>query len=156
MLRYMLAAVAILFTLAPAQTIDRRKIDAAVERSMQVWMIPGAAVAIVHGDQMVYARGYGVRELGREDPVTPGTVFAVGSTTKAFTAAAVAMLVDDGKMAWDDPVRKHIEFFHLYDPFADRAATLRDLLSHRTGLSRNDALWYNSPWSREELLRRLA
>ncbi len=156
MLRTMLAATTLLFALAPAQAIDTLKIDAAVERSMRLWSVPGVAVAVVRRDELVHARGYGVRELGRDERVTPRTVFAIGSTTKAFTAAAVAMLVDEGRMSWDDPVRKHIEFFRLYDSLADQAVTLRDLMSHRTGLSRNDVLWYDSPWSREELLRRLA
>ena len=87
--------------------------------------------------------------------MTPDTLFAVGSTTKAFTTAAMAMLVDEGKMAWDDPVRRHIEYFHLADPAADSMVTLRDLVCHRTGLARHDELWANSPWSREEILRHI-
>ena len=123
---------------------------------MQAWGVPGAAIAIVRGDKVEYAKGYGFRESGKDSRVTTDTTFAIGSTTKAFTAAAIAMLVDEGKMAWDDPVRKHIPWFHLYDPAADQLVTIRDLLSHRTGLSRNDLLWYASPWDREELIRRLA
>jgi CubicO group peptidase (beta-lactamase class C family) len=123
---------------------------------MREWGVPGAAIAIVRPDGVAYAKGYGAREIGKPDPVTPDTAFAIGSTTKAFTAAAIAMLVDEGKMSWDDPVRKHIPWFHLQDPAADQLVTIRDLLTHRTGLSRNDMLWYASPWDREELIRRLA
>src|SRR5260370_1342011 len=123
---------------------------------MQDWGVPGAAVAIVRGDDVLVAEGYGVREQGRPDPVTANTLFAIGSTTKAFTTAAMAMLVDEGKMNWDDPVHKPIEFFNLYDPLADQTVTLRDLVCHRTGLSRNDMLWYNSPLSSEEIIRRIA
>src|SRR5262249_61764243 len=92
--------------------------------------------------------------LGKPDPVTPEPVFAIGSPTKAFTATAVGMLVDDGKMAWDDPVRKHVESFHLADPLADANVTLRDLLCHRSGLGLHELLWHGSPWGREELIRR--
>ncbi len=122
---------------------------------MRAWNAPGVAVAIVREDRVLLLKGYGVKERGTNDRVTPRTVFAIGSTTKAFTTAAMAMLIDDGKMTWDDPVRKHIEFFRLSDPLASEQVTLRDLASHRTGLSRNDNLWYGSPWSQEEILRRI-
>src|SRR2546421_520169 len=92
---------------------------------------------------------------GRDERVTPDTLFAIGSTTKAVTTTAMAMLADDGKMAWDDPVRKHLPTFRLSDPLADQNVTVRDLVCHRTGLSRHDMLWYGSPWSREEILRRI-
>ena len=107
------------------------------------------AVAVVRGDEVVYLKGFGVRELGGNDPVTPDTLFPLASCTKAFTSTAMAMLVDEGKMDWDDPVRKHVDFFHLSDPLADEEVTLRDLVSHRTGLSPNNFLWYHSPWSQE-------
>jgi CubicO group peptidase (beta-lactamase class C family) len=101
---------------APAQTVDATAVDPIVQEALKAWQVPGAAVAIVRGDEVIYVKGHGVRELGKPDPVTPETLFAIGSTTKAFTATAVGMLVDDGKMAWDDLVRKHVEFFHLADP----------------------------------------
>jgi CubicO group peptidase (beta-lactamase class C family) len=155
-LRRFFTVLAFVFALASGQPIDRARIDAAVNKAMQDWGVPGAAVAIVRGDDVLLAEGYGVKEVGRPDPVTANTLFAIGSTTKAFTTAAMAMLVDEGKMNWDDPVRKHIEFFHLYDPLADQTVTLRDLVCHRTGLSRNDMLWYNSPLGSEEIIRRIA
>jgi len=123
---------------------------------MKAWGVPGCSIAIVQNDQVLLVKGYGVKELGKSDRVTPETVFAIGSTTKAFTTAAMALLVDEGKMNWDDPVRKHVEFFRLMDPMANELVTLRDLVTHRTGLSRNDLLWYNSPWSREEVIRKAA
>lgn len=143
-------------TLLHGQPLDRARIDAAVHKAMVDWGVPGAAVAIVRDDQVLLAEGYGVKELGKSAPVTANTLFAVGSTTKAFTTAAMAMLVDEGKMHWDDPVRKYVEFFHLSDPLADENVTLRDLICHRTGLSRNDMLWYNSPWTSEEIIRKIA
>ena len=139
-----------------AQSIDSAVIDKLVEDARKEWQVPGAAIAIVRGDEVVYLKGYGVRELGSSQPVTPDTLFAIGSTTKAFTTTAMAMLVDDGKMTWDDPVRKHIDFFRLSDPLASENVTLRDLVTHRTGLTQHDLLWYGSPWSREEILRKIA
>lgn len=151
----LVSLVLALVHLASAQSADTAKIDALAEAALHAWNAPGIAVAIVRDNQVLLAKGYGLKERGKPDPVTPRTVFAIGSATKAFTTAAMAMLVDEGKMSWDDPVRKHIEFFRLSDPLASDQVTLRDLASHRTGLSRNDLLWYGSPWSQEEILRRI-
>ncbi len=137
------------------QAKDPAALDALVQAAMEAFRIPGASVAIVQGDEVIYLKGFGVREIGKDAPVTPDTLFAIASTTKAFTATTVAMLVEDGKMAWDDPVRKHVPFFRLSDPLADANVTLRDLLCHRTGISRHDLFWYNSAWDREEVLRRI-
>lgn len=139
---------------AAAQSLDPGKVDAAVELSMKSWGVPGAAIAIVQDDRVVVAKGYGVKDVKTKQPVTANTLFAIGSTTKAFTTAAMAILADDGKMNWDDRVQQHIPFFRLSDPIANELVTMRDLVTHRTGLVRNDLLWYNSPWSREEILRK--
>jgi len=139
-----------------AGPVDVRALDRVVEQSMKAWGVPGCSIAIVQNDQVLLVKGYGVKELGKPEKVTPETIFAIGSTSKAFTTAGMAMLVDEGKMNWDDPVRKHVEFFKLMDPMANELVTLRDLVTHRTGLSRNDLLWYNSPWSREEIIRKVA
>jgi CubicO group peptidase (beta-lactamase class C family) len=128
-------------------------VDAVITRLMKTAGVPGAVVAIVHGDE-VYTRGYGVREIGGES-VDADTLFAGASTTKAFTATALGILVDEGKATWDDPVRKHLPHFRLNDPHADALVTLRDLLCHRTGLPRHDMLWYKSPYDRAEVLRRI-
>jgi CubicO group peptidase (beta-lactamase class C family) len=140
---------------APAQSLDTSSIDKLVEDAMKAWQVPGAAVAIVQGDKVVHLKGYGVKALGSSEAVTPDTLFAIGSTTKAFTTTAMAMLVDEGKMGWDDPVRKHVEYFRLSDPLANEYVTMRDIVCHRTGLGRHDLLWYGSPWSREEIIRRI-
>lgn len=137
-----------------AQEIDRKAVDVIIQEALKEWQVPGVAVAIVKDDKVVYLEGHGVRELGKPEPITPDTLFAIASVTKSFTAAAVATMVDDGKMAWDDPVRKHLDFFRLSDPLASDQATLRDLLSHRTGLAGHNELWVDSPWDREELIRR--
>jgi CubicO group peptidase (beta-lactamase class C family) len=141
---------------ARAEPLDAEAVDAVVREAMKTWRVPGMAVAVVANREAVYLKGFGVKETGGREPVTADTLFAIGSTTKAFTTTAMAMLVDDGKMGWDDPVRKHVEFFHLQDPLADANVTLRDLVAHRTGLAGHDLLWYGSPWGREELIRRVA
>ena len=128
-------------------------LDAYIEKAMKDWEVPGLALAIVKNDSVIYARGYGVRELGKPDPVTTRTIFAVGSTSKAFTAALMAMLVDSGKVKWDDHVTQYLPWFQLYDPYATREITIRDLLTHRSGLSRGDLLWFASPLSRDSVVR---
>jgi CubicO group peptidase (beta-lactamase class C family) len=140
---------------ALAQAVDSAAIDKLMQNAMKEWQVPGTALAIVRGNEVVYLTGYGVKKIGAAEPVTPDTLFAIGSTTKAFTTTAMAMLVDEGKMKWDDPVRQHVEFFRLADPLANEYVTMRDLVCHRTGLSRHDLLWYGSPWSREEIMRKI-
>jgi CubicO group peptidase (beta-lactamase class C family) len=136
--------------------LDEGKMDALVRDAQKAFDAPGVAVAIVRDGEVVYLKGFGLKDIGKKDPVTPDTLFPLGSCTKAFTTTAMAMLVDDGKMAWDDPVRKHVEFFHLADPLADADVRLRDLVCHRTGLAGHDLLWYRAPWKPEEAVRRAA
>jgi CubicO group peptidase (beta-lactamase class C family) len=139
----------------PAQAGPLRGLDAYVERGMREWEVPGLAIAIVKDDAVVYARGFGVRELGGQDRVDENTVFAIGSASKAFTAAAVGMLVEEGKVAWDDAATRHLAGFQLFDPYATRELTVRDLLAHRSGLARGDQLWYATEFDRAEILRRV-
>jgi CubicO group peptidase (beta-lactamase class C family) len=141
---------------ATAAPPNAATIDAIFADALKTYPVPGLVVGVVRGDEVVYLKGYGVRELGGKDAVTPDTVFSVGSCTKAFTATAIGLLVEDGKASWDDPVRKHVPYFHLSDPLADRDVTLRDLLCHRTGLSRHDMLYYRASWGVEETVRRVA
>ncbi|MGH7720066.1 MAG: serine hydrolase, partial [Gemmatimonadaceae bacterium] len=98
---------------------------------------------------------FGVREIGKEQRVDERTLFAIGSSSKAFTAAAVAMLVDEGKVKWDDPATKHLPNLQLFDPYVTRELTVRDLLTHRSGLVRGDQLWYGTDFDRDEILRRV-
>jgi CubicO group peptidase (beta-lactamase class C family) len=134
--------------------VDARAVDSAVEKAMKAWHVPGVAVVIVRDDKVVYLAGHGVRAWGKKTPVTPDTLFALGSCGKAFTTAAMACLVDAKKLHWDDRVRKHLSWFRLSDPLADREVRLRDLLCHRTGVASHDALWYRAPWKPEETARR--
>jgi CubicO group peptidase (beta-lactamase class C family) len=126
---------AFLFFMAmPAFADPLRDIDALVSRAMQLAGVPGMAVAIVEHGQVTLARGYGVRRLGSADSVDADTIFEIGSVSKAFTAAALAVLVDRGKIRWDDPVINHIPGFQMYDPWVTREITVLDLLVHRSGL----------------------
>ncbi|MBI1914349.1 MAG: serine hydrolase [Planctomycetes bacterium] len=140
---------------ASAKEDPLKGLDEDITKAMRDWQVPGLAIAIVKDDAVVLAKGYGVRKLGEASPVNERTLFAIGSVSKSFTAAALGMLVDEGKMKWDDPVIKHLPGFLLKDPFVTREITLRDLLSHRTGLGRLELVWYGSPASREDVLRRM-
>lgn len=139
----------------PAQQGPLDGLAAYVEQGMRDWEIPGMAVAVVKDDSVVFARGFGTRTLGRGEPVDEHTSFAIASTTKAFTATAIALLVDEGKVRWDDPVSLHVPGFQLADPSLSGELTVRDLLTHRTGLPTSDFLWYASGSSTEEILRRM-
>jgi len=113
-----------------------RGIDAFVESGMESWGIPGLGLAVVKDDQVVYARGYGVLETGKDRAVTPATLFGIASVSKAFTATAVGILVDEGVLDWDDPVIEHLPGFRLHDPYVTQTVTIRDLLAHRVGVGR--------------------
>lgn len=130
------------------------EVDALLRNSLKKWKVPGAAVAIVRDDRVVYLKGHGVKEGGGNAAVTPDTLFPLGSCTKGFTTAAMALLVDEGKMSWDDHVRKHLPYFRLSDRLADGEVRLRDLVTHRTGLASHELLWYHAAWSPEEAVRR--
>ena len=151
-------AATILALLAPVAGAAQQGLDGLdedVRRIMSDWDVPGVAVAVIQGDEVTYAKGFGVREIGRTDAVDERTIFAVGSTSKAFTAAAMAMLVDEGKVSWDDPVVDHLPTFQLSDPYITRDLRVRDLMSHNSGLLRGDRLWYASGRSREEVLHQV-
>jgi len=129
--------------------------DDYVNKALKEWEVPGVAIAIIKNDKVILSRGYGVRKLGDPTPVDDKTFFAIGSASKAFTAASIALLVDEGKLKWDDPATKYLPGFQLFDPYVTREITVRDLLCHRSGLERGDLLWYGSSYSREEILRRV-
>lgn len=133
---------------------EQDEVECLVHQALEFWEVPGASVAVVAHGELLACGGYGVKDLRTGEPVTPDTLLAIASVTKAFTTCALAMLVDEGRLAWDDPVRKHLEWFRLSDPLADANVTVRDLVTHRTGLSRHDMLWYKSPWTREEIVRK--
>ena len=139
----------------PSLPKQLRGFDAYVEKAMRDWKVPGLAIAVVRNDSVVFARGFGVLRLGDTARVDERTLFAIGSSSKAFTSALVAMMVDSSKMKWDDPATQYLPGFQLYDPWVTRDLTVRDLLSHRSGLTRGDLLWYGTTYDRAEILRRV-
>jgi CubicO group peptidase (beta-lactamase class C family) len=132
-----------------AQPFDPDAFDAYLRQAFDDWNAVGLAVAVVKDGELLFAKGYGETELGSGHMVDEETRFSIGSTTKAMTAAAIGMLVDEGKVAWDDPVTKHLPWFELSDPWVTREITLRDLLTHRAGLGNTDFLWYGHEATRE-------
>lgn len=158
--RFALVLLGVALLGAPAQGQKARKpadadLDAYIVKGMQDWKIPGLAIAVVKNDSVVYAKGFGVRTLGRADSVNAQTMFGMMSTTKAMTALAVAMLVDSGKVAWNDPVTKHLPWFQLSDPWVTRQLTVRDLLRHNAGLGNADLLWVRGDLPTREILERV-
>ncbi|WP_088224851.1 serine hydrolase [Desulfosporosinus sp. FKB] len=127
-----------------------------IKSSLDEFHIPGAAVAVVKDENIIFLEGFGKRDIEHELPVTPDTLFAIGSSTKAFTTMSIGILVDDGKLDWDKPVATYISEFKLNDKYASENATLRDLATHRVGLPRHDLVWYKAPLSREEIVLRLS
>src|SRR5579862_5523037 len=147
------AAAPILPPGAQPQDIDRL-----AARIQQTFAVPGMAVAIVKDGKVLFAKGYGVREAGKPDKVDANTLFGIGSNTKAFTVAALAMLVDEGKLSWDDKVIDRLPNFRLYDPYVTRELTIRDLLTHRSGLGLGSGdlmLFPPSDFTRAEIIHNL-
>jgi CubicO group peptidase (beta-lactamase class C family) len=153
----LLALAALLAPAGPAgaQPAPLDGLDAYVEETMEAWGVPGLALAVVKDGSVVYARGYGVRNAERGDPVDEHTVFAIGSSSKAFTTASLAMLVDDGELSWDDPATRHLPELRLHGAYPTHELTVRDLVTHRSGLPRCDRLWYATSFDRDEVLRRV-
>lgn len=139
------------------QTLNLKRLDTYIEQARMKWEVPGLAVAMVKDDSIIFAKGYGLRELGKPEKVDAHTLFAVASNTKAFTAALLGMLVDEGKLKWDDRVAAHLRDFQMHDPFVTRELNIIDLLTHRSGLPTfgGDHLWIGSTFNREEILYRL-
>src|SRR5712692_10552116 len=135
-----------------------RDFDAYVARTMKQFAVPGLAIAVVKDGRIVLAKGYGVRRLGDTARVDERTLFGIASNTKAFTATAIGLLVEEGKLQWDAPVVNYVPWFQMYDPFVTRELTIRDLLVHRSGLGlgAGDLLWWpSSTYDRKEVARRL-
>lgn len=139
----------------PAKTNRFDGYDDRIPRLMADWRVPGCAVAVVQDGAILHWRGYGFRDVEKRLPVDLDTIFAIGSTSKAFTSAAAAVLVDQGLLDWDTPVKHYIPEFDLVDAFAADRMTVRDLLSHRSGLPRHDGVWYGTSFSRKEVFDRL-
>jgi CubicO group peptidase (beta-lactamase class C family) len=141
---------------APASpTVKLQGLDDLADQAMKQWNVPGVAVAVVQDGKVIYAKGYGYRDVEKKLPVTTATLFPIGSISKSFTALTFAILKDEGKVDWDQPVRSYLPEFEMNDVVATERATPRDLFSHRTGLPRHDLVWYSSDFSREDMVSRL-
>jgi CubicO group peptidase (beta-lactamase class C family) len=126
-----------------------------VDSELHKWQVPGCAVLIIQDNKVILKEGYGFRDLKNKLPVTPKTIFAIGSCTKAFTAFSAGLLVDEKKLDFDKPVRNYYPELQLYDPYITWTVTPRDLLCHRTGIPGYDSLWYHSKFTRQQLMDRL-
>ena len=137
----------------PASALDG--LDAVIQAALADQKIPGAAVGVVVGDEVVLLKGYGVRDIEKALPMTPDTLMPIASITKQFTVSALGTLVRRGKLDWDAPVRDYLPEFRLHDDYATLRATPRDLVTHRIGLPRHDLAWFGSDLTREQLYTRL-
>ncbi len=126
-----------------------------IEKTLEGYQIPGLAIGVVVDGHVIFAKGFGYRDLEAKLPVTKETLFAIGSCTKAFTTFVMGNLVDEGLIYWDEPVIDVLAEFRLWDQYATTNLTLRDLLTHRSGLPRHEFAWYNSKMSKEEMLKRI-
>jgi len=144
-------------TFAQKSELNLKKLDNYIEKSYKDWEIPGMAIAIVKDDEIIFSKGYGIKEYGKKDSVDDKTLFQIASNSKSFTSAALSILVDEGKISWDDKVTDYIPYFEMYDDYATKEMTIRDLLCHRSGLRTfsGDLLWYGSTYSREEIIRKI-
>ena len=157
----LLSCATVLLLLSAGQPVHAQRaagpladLDRYVEKALADWKVPGISIAVVRNDSVILARGYGLRRIDDSARVDAETIFAIGSNSKAFTTAAMAMLVDEKKLAWSEPVTRYLPWFQLSDPWITRNLDLRDLVSHRSGVARHDALWYGTGLSPEELVRR--
>jgi CubicO group peptidase (beta-lactamase class C family) len=129
--------------------------DAYMQKILTDWNAPGIGVGIVAGDKLVFAKGYGYRDYGKKLPFTPTTLCQIASNTKLFTAVAAGLVVDEGKLTWDEPIRESVPAVQFYNDQLNATITLRDMLSHRTGITRHDMIWYQSDDTRKELFGKL-
>lgn len=129
--------------------------DKLVEEVLKDWQVPGVGIGIVKDGEVILAKGYGFRDVDGKKKADANTLFAIGSSTKAFTAATVAMAVDDGLIDFDEPVKTYLPNLKMYDDYTTENITVRDMLCHRSGLPRHDLVWYGSDKSREDLFNTL-
>ena len=143
----------------PASTVaistHLQDLEAQVRIVLAAWKVPGLALLILKDNEVLLSQGFGKRNVAQNLPVTPRTLFPIASSSKAFTAAAVALLVAEGKLEWEKPVRHYLPSFKLHDAFASERLTVRDLLCHRCGLPRHEIMWYRSLFTRKEMVERL-
>ncbi|WP_373495575.1 serine hydrolase domain-containing protein, partial [Aquiflexum sp.] len=154
-----LVVFSLLFSLQTnAQTTpDFKKLDAYFEQMIKDWDVPGASIGIVKDGELVFTGNYGIKEVGKNEKPESNSLYAIASNSKAFTTAVIGMLVQEGKLGWNDKVKDYLPYFSLYDdPWISANVTIRDLLSHRVGLGTfsGDVIWYKSEADAEEFIRR--
>lgn len=157
MKKYLILLFLIISVTINAQQVNFEKLDGYFAKTAKDWNIPGMSVGIVKDGEIVFSKGYGVLEVGKIEKPDGNTLYAIASNTKAFTSAMIAMLVQEGKLNWNDKVQKHLPYFELFSPFISRETTIRDLLCHRVGLGTfsGDVIWYKSNLTSEEIIKRL-
>ena len=142
-----------------AQDIDIKKslkgFDAYMAKVLADWNEPGAGVALIYKGELVFVKGYGYRDFGKKLPVTKHTLFQIASNTKLFTTMAAGMLVESGSLKWDEPIKESVPELAFYNDFLNNNVTLRDMLGHKTGISRHDMIWFQSDFTRKELFDRI-
>ncbi|MDX1332080.1 MAG: serine hydrolase domain-containing protein, partial [Robiginitalea sp.] len=136
--------------------VNLRELDEYFRKMVSDWDIPSASIGIVKDGELVFTGNYGVLEVGKEGAPDANTLYAIASNSKAFTSALIGMLVQEGKLDWNDPVRKYLPYFQLYDTWVSEHTTIRDLLSHRVGLGTfsGDNIWYKSELPAREFIKR--
>ena len=137
------------------QKLNLKGFDTFITKTMEEWKVPGLGISIVKDGKVIFSKGFGFRDVKKGLKVTPKTLFAIGSCSKAFTAVTMGILVDEGKLDWNKPVREYLPSFKLKDPFATERMTPLDLVCHRSGLPRHDLMWYGSSATRQEIIDRL-
>ncbi len=147
----------LLFSNSFSQQIQLDSLDLQIHQVIKDFEIPGLSIGIVRNDSIIFSKGYGNLEIHNERKVDENTIFGIGSISKSFTALTLGILVDEGKVDWDDKVKEYLPYFELYDPYVTDNFTIRDLLTHRSGLKdvSGGTLWYHSDYSREEIIKRL-
>src|SRR5579871_2748932 len=144
---------------ARAQELDVNQklagFDEYMAKTLKDWNGPGIGVGIVVGDKLVFAKGYGYRDYEQKLPLTPGTVCPIASNIKLFTAIAAGMLVEEGKLTWDKPVRESVPTIRFFSDQLNNSVTLHDMLFHRKGITCHDTIWYKSDFTRQELFERV-
>lgn len=158
--RLFLTVTLLLLTVTPlyAQDDITQKLegfDAFMEKTLKDWNAPGIGVGIVVNDKLVFVKGYGYRDYEKKLPITAQTMFPIASNTKLFTAVAAGLLVEEGKLTWDRPIRESVHSIEFYDNNLNNSVTVRDMLAHRTGITRHDSIWYKSDFNSKELFERL-
>ena len=153
---FLILSFSIIYCYSTAQSVNFSEIDRYLEKNSKQWGLPGMSVGIVKDGELVFSKGYGVLEEGKATQPNEQTTYAIASNSKAFTATVLAMLVEEGKISWNDKVNDYLPYFEVYDEEISQMVTIKDLLTHRVGLGTfsGDVMWYDADLTTEEIVRR--